>query len=74
MSAVGTYSNFSWNKIILARYFKGATSISEMNDLPVYELQMLNYICTKEKEEEAKLSDKEKGARQFGRMIEDNLS
>lgn len=45
-----------------------------MNDLPVYELQMINYICTKEKEEEAKLSDKEKGARQFGRMIEDNLS
>ncbi len=45
-----------------------------MNDLPIYELQKLYYIFIKEKEEEAKLSDKEKGAKQFGRMIEDNLT
>lgn len=45
-----------------------------MNDLPMYEISMLNYALTKEQEELSKLSDNEKGAKQFGRMIEDNLT
>lgn len=46
----------------------------EMNELPIYELQVLEYVVSKDMEEEAKLSDNEKGAKQFGRMIEDNLT
>lgn len=48
--------------------------MSELNELPVYEYQILYYIWNKEREEEAKLSDKEKGARQLGRVIEDNFT
>jgi hypothetical protein len=35
---------------------------------------MLHQVLVKEIEEENKLSDNEKGAKQFGRMIEDNLT
>ena len=44
----------------------------DLDNLPLYEIQTLYYLLWKEKEEESKLTDQERGARELGRVIEDN--
>ena len=57
----------------LARHFKNATSLLELDQLPFREVQSMYYIFYKEREAEEKLSKEEKAANAMGRMIEDNI-
>lgn len=50
------------------------TSMLEFDHLLLSDINTLYYVYWREKEEDSKLSKEEKGARQVGRMIEDNLT
>lgn len=45
----------------------------ELDQLPFYEVQTLYYLLWKEREEESKLSEEEKGAKALDNMIEDEM-
>lgn len=50
------------------------TSMLEFDNLLLSDINTLYYMYWREREEDSKLSKEEQGARQVGRMIEDNLT
>jgi len=63
-AAIGSFSDYTSRKIVLARHFKNVADIVAMDQLPLYELQLLYYQYwlekMAEKEAEAKMSDNDK--------------
>ena len=57
----------------MARHFRGAVSMTELDNLPLYELQTLYYIFWKEKEAESNMTDDEKSAKAIADVMQDHL-
>lgn len=45
----------------------------DLDKLPFYELHTMFYMVMREREEEAKMTEEQKGAKAFGEVLEDSM-
>lgn len=45
----------------------------DMDEMPLYEIHTMYYLFWKEKDEESKMTDEQKGAKALGQVIENSM-